>query len=82
MVNLDYLYNPDAAKPHLGKDFFIDKKLGFQVIENGTIFPYKAVQGSIWGIGGIFDSEGKFISSSFLREGYQAKVTPPRTDST
>ena len=32
MVNLDYLYNPEAAKPYFNKDYFLEKKLGFQVI--------------------------------------------------
>ena len=41
MVNLDYLYNPAAAKKYFDKNYFIDKKLGFSVIENGMILPYK-----------------------------------------
>ena len=43
MLNLDYLYNPNsnAAKRARTKNFLVDKKLGFSVIENGTILPKK-----------------------------------------
>ncbi len=68
MVNLDYLYNPDAAKHVFGKNFFVDKKLGFSVIENGTILPYKRTPlgGLIGALGGIVDSSGKYIRRSFV----------------
>lgn len=42
MVNLDYLYNPtDDVKNAFTKDYFVDEKLGFQIIKNGTMLPYK-----------------------------------------
>ena len=71
MVNLDYLYNPDAAKPYFDKNYFVDKKLGFNTIENGTILSHKR-QGERdwWGFGGIIDDKGQFIKSSCLRDGY------------
>ena len=62
MVNIDYLYNPAAAKPRFAKDYFVDKKLGFQVIENGTILPHRYTgddgKRGIHGYGGIVDGEG------------------------
>ncbi len=67
MTNLDYLYNPEIVKPALEKNYFIDKKLGFEVIEHGTIFPHKKLPYAenstlkFWGVGGIVDSNGKFI---------------------
>ena len=82
MVNLDYLYNPEAAKPLFDKNYFVDKKLGFQVIENGTILPHKSVTlpDGRWnfGHGGIADSDGKFIESSSLHNGVGGVYTPPR----
>ena len=83
MVNLDYLYNPAAAKPHFEKNYFVDKKLDFQVIEHGTIIPYKKmIDGkygkSGWGYGGIVDSEDKFIESSFVYAGCGSPYTPPQ----
>ena len=80
MVNLDYLYNPEAAKPHFSKSFFSDKKLGFQVIENGMILSHKdiIVDGKwTWGKGGIVDNQGKFIKGSFVHRGVGGMYTPP-----
>ena len=45
MINLDYLYNPDAAKNILNKNYFVDKKLGFKIIEKGTILPHRNQEG-------------------------------------
>ncbi|MBR4904275.1 MAG: hypothetical protein IKZ53_06360 [Selenomonadaceae bacterium] len=83
MVNLDYLYNPDTAKPQFDRNYFLDKKLGFQVIENGTIIPYKKIVDSKktpdgWGFGGIVDGEGKFIKSSHVVSGAGSIYTPPQ----
>ena len=80
MINLDYLYDPVAAKPIFDKNYFVDKKLSFQVIENGTILPYKDNgRGALIGaLGGITDGDGNFIGSShvidFRKDG---KYTPP-----
>lgn len=71
MTNLDYLYNPDAAKERFSKSYFSDQKLGFQVIEHGMILPYKDTDNSKslrGALGGIVDNNDKFISNSFVYE--------------
>ena len=83
MVNINYLYNPNAAKPRLTKNRLSDKKLGFQVIENGMILPYKyenRVSGWSWKnfLGGIVDSQGEFIASSSVHYGTGGMYTPPQ----
>ena len=80
MINFDYLYNPDAAKESFGRDYFLDKKLGFRIIENGTVLPHKRVIKPIWGLGGIVDSEGNFIRESSLHYGTGGAYTPPPQD--
>ena len=81
MINIDYLYNPDAAKEAFKKSYFLDKKLSFQVIENGTILPHKSVNiPGRWhfGQGGIVDKEGNYIESSSLHLGIGEPYTPPK----
>ena len=80
MTNIDYLYNPEAAKPVFEKNYFIDKKLGFQVIEHGTVLPYKnSVEGLIIPGGGLIDSKGSFIKgSSFRSSVVNGAYTPPQ----
>ena len=83
MVNIDYLYNPDAVKPIFAKDYFIDNKLGFSVIENGIILPHKdiIVDGKwTWGKGGIVDANGEYIKSSHVRESFGGGYTPSPKD--
>ena len=83
MVNLDYLYNPAAAKNIFGKKRFVDKPLSFSVIENGTILPHKdiMVDGKwTWGSGGIIDGEGEFIKSSHVFSGAGKSYTSPHGD--
>ena len=78
MVNIDYLYNPDRAKKFFDKNYFLDKKLGFQVIENGTILPHKDVWVNgkwTWGKGGIIDNEDNFVKNSTF--GACKVYTPP-----
>lgn len=81
MVNLDYLYNPEAAKPRFDKNYFVDKKLGFQVIEHGTILPHNRVGDDgkwVWlGYGGVVDSDGKFVEDSYVHHGNFKIYTPP-----
>ena len=82
MNNVDYLYNPEAAKPLLARNFFVDKKLGFQVIENGTILPYKKTINGMrtrdgWGYGGIVDSTGEYIRTSHVESGIGSSYPPP-----
>ncbi|MBQ3443268.1 MAG: hypothetical protein IJG33_08490 [Selenomonadaceae bacterium] len=72
MVNIDYLYNPEAVREIIYKNYFVDKKLGFIVIENGTILPQRYTDDNgkripnFYGVGGIADSQGKFVTSSFI----------------
>ena len=83
MVNIDYLYNPKAAKPYFDKNYFVDKKLGFQVIENGMILPHKKSNlpgAHAWGLGGIVDSEDNYIgSSAIITTTADRKYTPPQS---
>ena len=81
MVNFDYLYNPDVAKTILSKNYLLNKKLGFQVIEHGTILPHKSVNiPGKWhfGQGGIVDKNGNYIESSSLHPGVGEPYTVPR----
>ena len=83
MVNINYLYNPNAAKKYFEKNYFIDKKLGFSVIENGTILPHKSViiPGKYhFGLGGIVDSAGNFINDSSVHYGTGGVYTPPPSE--
>lgn len=82
MVNIEYLYNPDSVRKRFEKNYFIDKKLGFRVIENGTILPYrKTINGKTnddgWGFGGIVDDKGEFIQGSHVHYGINGAYTPP-----
>lgn len=84
MTNFNYLYNPNAAKNIFSKKRFVDKQLGFSVIENGTILPYKKkVNGKTtkdgWGFGGIVDSNGEYIKNSFVHYGVGESYSPPAT---
>ena len=87
MVNLDYLYNPDAAKKILSENHFVEKNLSFRVIENGMILPRKTRNDdgtliSVVGRGGIIDSNGQFIKSSFVNYVTGGAYTPPRINFT
>lgn len=83
MVNLDYLYNPDAAKNVFGKNFFVDKKLSFSVIENGLILPHKIqTVGQLStkkSFGGIVNDNGEFIGQSYVFDGkiFDGSYIPP-----
>lgn len=81
MVNLDYLYNPEESKKLFAKNFFVDKKLGFQVIKNGTILPHtfriKGLAPVRGGFGGIIDSNNKHVIGSLVRYGEGTGYTPP-----
>lgn len=83
MINIDYLYNPDIARKSFEKNYFLDKELGFRVIENGTILPHKSVViPGKWhfGLGGIVDSTGAYIADSSLHHGTGGAYTPPPQD--
>ena len=79
MINIDYLYNKDAAASFFGKNHFVDRKLHFKIIERGTILPHKHmyINGQwTWGFGGIVDSRNEFIKSSFVKSNSGAAYTP------
>lgn len=79
MNNFDGLYNKDYYGERLYKNHSSDKRLYFRIIENGTILPHKdlRVNGQwTWGFGGIVDSKGDYIKSSFINGGAGAPYTP------
>ena len=80
MTNINYLYNPDVAKDFFQeKNYFVDKKLNFKIIERGTILPHKHmyINGEwTWGFGGIVDSRNEFVKSSAVLNGAGAAYTP------
>ena len=79
MTNYDGLYNKDHYEKILYQNHFSEKKLNFRIIENGTILPHKhlIVNGQwTWGFGGIVDSKGEYIKSSFVNSGAGAAYTP------
>ena len=67
MVNIDYLYNPEATKSSFEKDYFVNKKLGFQVIENSIglsrKMTFEGQPKNYPGLAGIIDANGKFDSN-------------------
>ena len=81
MVNLDYLYNSAAAKNAFARDFFLDKELGFSVIENGTILPHRDTppHGLLGALGGIVDINGDYVMSSFVKRSKidRSYIPPP-----
>lgn len=79
MINYDGLYNKDYYGDSLNTNHFYDKKLHFKIIENGTILPHKEliINGRwTWGVGGIVDSKGNFVESSFVHRGVGGAYTP------
>ena len=77
MVNVDYLYNPEAAREGISKDYFLNEKFGFQVIEHGMVLPDKFINYKNY-IGCVVDSEGKFVKSTHITHGGTFKAyTPP-----
>lgn len=85
MTNLDYLCNPDAVKERFDENYFVDKQLGFSVIENGTILPHKEVQivkGWSWKnqFGGILDGNGEYVKGSHVASSIHGAYEPPPLD--
>lgn len=79
MTNLDYLCNPSAAKKHFDRNCFVDKQLGFKVVERGAIVPFVPVVENgrrILEFGGVVDGNGRFIQSSVGRFGANDLYTP------
>lgn len=68
MVNIDYLYNPEAVKGIMNKNYFNDKKLGFQVIDKGIVLPFKPHPNysRTNALGGIIDNNGTFVKGSHI----------------
>lgn len=90
MVNVDYLYKPDAVRGIFKTNYFSKKKLSFQVIENGTIIPHQRFFNGSFGMGtlgfgGIVDSNGKYIKQSHVfnndtwDKSYDPPVFPPES---
>ena len=77
MTNYDSLYKKNYYGEKLFENHFSKKELGFQIIENGTILPYKPLENSV-GLGGIVDVEGNFIKESFIHRGAGNSYTPDR----
>ncbi len=77
MINLEYLHNLDAAKPFIDRNYFVTKKLGFRVIENGMILPHKSTP-HWFGLGGIVDADGKYIPDSSVHYRTSGAYTPPQ----
>ncbi|MBQ9441574.1 MAG: glycosyltransferase family 61 protein [Selenomonadaceae bacterium] len=77
MTNYDSLYKKNYYGEKLFENHFSKKELGFQIIENGTILPYKPLENSV-GLGGIVDAEGNFIKESFIHRGAGNSYTPDR----
>ena len=64
-MNFDYLFNKKYYGEELIKNRHLKKNLGCQIINNGTILPYRVKDDGTAG-GGVLDSEGNFIPSTFL----------------
>ncbi len=64
MTNYDYLYKKEYYGESLYKMYEVKKELGYEVIKNGVILPYKpTAQGPG---GGILRGSGEFIGSASL----------------
>lgn len=63
MTNSDYLYDKNINKGYYSNNFFVDGKLGFKLINHGTIIPHikedNRPQG-YYGTCGVVDSQGNF----------------------
>lgn len=64
MTNYDYLYKKEYYGESLYKNYEVEKELGYQVIKNGVILPYKMTDKGPGG--GVLDDKGKFIGSTSL----------------
>ena len=78
MTNLDYLYNPDSSCVFFNGNYFVDKNLGFQIIEHGVILPHsiRRIRNELTDLGGIIDGNGKYVTSSSLYYGINEVYTP------
>ena len=69
MVNYDYLFNKEYNKEKFQTNCFVNKKLGCQILSNAYFLPHKNIEGLWCGGGGLLDSVGNFIPSSFIHTG-------------
>lgn len=83
MTNFNCLYNPAAAKNNFARDFFLDKELGFSVIEDGLILPHKDAppRGLLGALGGIVDATGTYVKSSFVKRSKIGRSYPAAPES-
>ena len=83
MTNLDYLYNPDSSCVFFNGNYFVDKNLGFQIIEHGVILPHsiRRIRNELTDLGGIIDGNGKYVTSSSLYYGINEVYTPSQKQS-
>ena len=77
MINYDGLYKKDYYGEKLSENHFSEKNLGFQVIKDGIILPYKPLEDTV-GLGGIVDADGKFIERSFIHMGVGNSYAPEK----
>lgn len=64
MTNYDYLYKKEYYGESLYKHYEVKKELGYQLIKNGVILPYKRTEKGPGG--GVIDGKGEFIGSTSL----------------
>lgn len=78
MINLDYLYHPDAGKVLLNRNYFVDKKLGFQIIEHGIVLPSNHMSTTPGKFAsGVITSNGEHIQGTFVHRGTDITHIPP-----
>ena len=84
MTNYDYLYKKEYYGESLHKNYEAKKELGYQVIKNGVILPYKRTDKGPGG--GVLDESGRFIGSTSLHNccgcGYDFQKIEKNSDST
>lgn len=75
MTNYDFLYDKNFFGDSVNRNHFSNKRLHFAIIDNGTILPHKALNGTN-GFGGIVDKNGEFIPRSAVHWGTNGAYTP------
>ncbi len=84
MTNYDYLYKKEYYGESLYKNYEVKKELGYQVIKNGVILPYRQTDQGPGG--GVLDGKGRFIGSTSLHDhcgcGYEFSKVERHVEST
>lgn len=84
MTNYDYLYKKEYYGESLYKNYEVKKELGYQVIKNGVILPYRQTDQGPGG--GVLDGKGRFIGSTSLHDhcgcGYEYTKAERHVEST